>query len=239
MSGGRCPHERNHMENEINVAANEPEVATPNPDVVTTPEVQGQDDITQTQAFAHRLADATTKAEQRARDNLISEMYGESHGINTYAEYQQELDNQAMRERGVDPDEVKRVAEDLPEVKTAREAKRQYEMYLEMTEEYPEYKNMDKIPVEIFEISKKRNISYLAAAEIHEAKVLKAEKAELAKGTKAKQANEETAKGATGSVASGGTPNLTTFTREQVQAMSFDEAKINHKQIMESMKTWK
>ena len=70
-------------------------------------------DVTTTQAFARRLKEATTKA----KDELIAEMYGESHGIHTYAEYQAALAReQAEAERaklqeeiGIDPDALKPV----------------------------------------------------------------------------------------------------------------------------------
>lgn len=50
-------------------------------------------------AFAARLKEATTKERQKARDELIAEMYGESHGIHTYEDYQKALREQEEKEK--------------------------------------------------------------------------------------------------------------------------------------------
>lgn len=69
--------------------------------------VQQTQDVTQTQAFSHRLKEATTQAEQQARDAVIAELYGESHGIKTYADYQAAIQRQQQaaeaQQRGMDP----------------------------------------------------------------------------------------------------------------------------------------
>lgn len=65
-----------------------------------------QPDVTNTQAFAHRLKEATTQAQQQARDDLIAEMYG-AQGIQTYAQYQdavrQQQNQQQAQQYGIDP----------------------------------------------------------------------------------------------------------------------------------------
>jgi hypothetical protein len=84
--------------------------------------------------FARVRRDAETKA----RDAVIAEMYGESHGIKTYAEYQKAIaDNKAAEQReqfreenGIDPESLKPVFEqwkeadpDFQELKAIRAAK--------------------------------------------------------------------------------------------------------------------
>jgi|GEM_PF-5036555 len=95
------------------------EIANSNTDATTesTSEVQAstegvvtepQQDITQTQAFSHRLKEESSKAEQRARDSVIAEMYGESHGIKTYSDYQSAIEAERVRveaeQKGYDPE---------------------------------------------------------------------------------------------------------------------------------------
>lgn len=61
------------------------------------------------------FAQVRRDAESKARDSMIAEMYGESHGIKTYADYQKALAEQAQQEanakfqeeHGVDPESIK------------------------------------------------------------------------------------------------------------------------------------
>jgi hypothetical protein len=75
-----------------------------------------------------RYAAIRREAEMKAQDKLISEMYGQSHGIHTYAEYQEALrreqeqtQRQQMEQAGINPDLLKQFVDELPEVKQARE----------------------------------------------------------------------------------------------------------------------
>ena len=65
------------------------------------------------------------EAEKKARDQMISEMYGQSNGIHTYAEYQKALERENRRktaeERGVDYDVLEELINDDPRVKQASE----------------------------------------------------------------------------------------------------------------------
>jgi hypothetical protein len=108
------------MDENLNVAANVEEVATPQDTAVETTNTEvtaepteiletteTKEDITQTQAFSQRLKEATTKAEQRAMDKVIAEVYG-SQGINTYAQYQEAMQRQQReqeaQQKGIDPE---------------------------------------------------------------------------------------------------------------------------------------
>lgn len=54
--------------------------------------------------FAKVRREAEQKAAQKAKDDMIAEMYGESHGIYTYADYQLVLQRQKWQEEGKDPE---------------------------------------------------------------------------------------------------------------------------------------
>lgn len=134
------------MEEINNVAANTEEVATPptsetvvenNTEPIETAnshETQTEPDVTTTQVFSKRLKEATSKA----KDELIAEMYGETHGITSYADYQRAIaEARAAEERakiqekiGVDPDELKPIFQqwketdpDFQELKSIRAEK--------------------------------------------------------------------------------------------------------------------
>ena len=101
----------------------------PTPDPTPSPEPTNEPDVTTTQAFARRLKEATAKA----KDELIAEMYGETHGIYTYADYQKALAEQKaaeerqkfQEETGLDPTAIQPLIEkavaDHPTVKQASE----------------------------------------------------------------------------------------------------------------------
>jgi hypothetical protein len=94
-----------------NVTASEG-IANPNetPIETTQTEVQANETVTQTQAFAHRLKEETA----RAKDAVIAEMYG-TQGITTYAQYQKALADQKAAEEaqkiGIDPDFYQRFSQ--------------------------------------------------------------------------------------------------------------------------------
>lgn len=82
---------------QVDTTVNEPvnagneEVATPQADVKPV----------QTAEQNAEFARVRREAETKAKDQMISEMYGESHGIHTYAEYKRLL---VAQKAGVDPD---------------------------------------------------------------------------------------------------------------------------------------
>jgi hypothetical protein len=71
--------------------------------------------------FAAIRREAEQKAATKAKDEMIAEMYGESHGIYTYADYQKALADQKAQEQrqqfqdenGFDPDVIKPVVEQM------------------------------------------------------------------------------------------------------------------------------
>ena len=71
--------------------------------------------------YAAIRREAEQKAAAKAKDEMIAEMYGESHGIYTYADYQKALAEQEaaeqkakfQEENGFDPDVIKPVVEQM------------------------------------------------------------------------------------------------------------------------------
>lgn len=88
------------MEN-LEQAANIEEVAAleteiePEVTEETTQEIPEEPkDVTETQAFARRLREATEKAKAEAADEQISKMFGESHNIHSVVEYEKAIKQQ-------------------------------------------------------------------------------------------------------------------------------------------------
>ena len=67
-------------------------------------------DVTETQAFAHRLKEATTKARNEERDNIAKEL-----GYESYAAMQKAREKSMLEEKGLDPDDVAPVVDKLVE----------------------------------------------------------------------------------------------------------------------------
>ncbi|MFW9968628.1 MAG: hypothetical protein ACFFDF_00410 [Candidatus Odinarchaeota archaeon] len=79
---------------ESNVVENEQDNSNSesvNEEVATS---QKNEKIVQDAETNAKFADVRRKTEQETRDKLISEMYGESHNIHTYADYQKALEKQ-------------------------------------------------------------------------------------------------------------------------------------------------
>lgn len=173
------------MENQVQVAANTGEVANPQHSTETSTEnvsaeqttVQTQqEDITQTQAFARRLKEATTEAEKRARDALIAEMFGESHGIRTYEEYQRAIqaqreaeERQRYEQAGLDPDLINQLLEKHPAVQFANQLQqRQMEeqrFQAEVNELFTEVPGIkpEDIQPEVWKLRQERGLTLLDA----------------------------------------------------------------------------
>ncbi|MDF2800783.1 MAG: hypothetical protein K0S61_686 [Anaerocolumna sp.] len=73
---------------------------------VAEPQQEQQKTVQDAQTNA-MFAKIRREAEQKAKDNMISEMYGQTHGIHTYAEYQRAVQEQKRQQeaeqKGIDP----------------------------------------------------------------------------------------------------------------------------------------
>jgi hypothetical protein len=245
------------MDENLNVAANVEEPAAPQIDVEQTPSTevtaeptekvestqQQETDITQTQAFSKRLKEETSKAAQKAQDELIASMYGESHGIYTKSDYdkavqkaKEEQEIQQSIEKGIDPE----IARELQEAKkfrqqyeTEKQTKAQQEKqqkdYQSFIETYPGVK-ADEIPVQVWEEVNKGK-SLVDAYAKHENSILKAKLAEYEKGSKVQQVNANNAATSTGSVTGNGQSAIKEITAESIATMSEQEISKNWNQV--------
>lgn len=181
--------------------------------------------------FAEVRRRAAEEARTKAKDETIAEMFGESHGIYTYAEYQvalakqeQEQHDQAIREeyeaKGLPDDVVNELVEwkrsreqsKAEEVTKQQQAQQQADMR-EFIKEFPDVKPED-IPVEVWQANEKGvPLSYAYAKHAYK---------QATKAEEISKANEENAKSSTGSV-SGLGGQSTALTQEMVDNMSPQE----------------
>ena len=77
-------------------------------------------DITETQKFAHRLKEESSKAAQAARDAVYNELYG-AQGVTSEAEYKRQVERQRLMEEGKDPELYMKLNSLETELKTYRQ----------------------------------------------------------------------------------------------------------------------
>lgn len=73
-------------------------------------------DVTETQAFAHRLKSATTKARNEERESIAK-----SFGYDSFAEMQKAREQSVLREKGYDPEDVAPIIEQLVKQRIAED----------------------------------------------------------------------------------------------------------------------
>lgn len=81
---------------------------------------EGKAPETQTQAFAHRLKEATTKARNEERESIAKSL-----GYESYADMQKSREEDLLKEKGFDPDEVSPVVEELVKKRLAEDPRLQ------------------------------------------------------------------------------------------------------------------
>lgn len=181
-----------------------------NVDVATTQE-QKQDTKekpVQTAEENSRFAEVRRKAESAARDNLIAEMYGESHGIKTYAEYQERLKQQLEQEQidrlaeenNVSPE----IAQQLVKAKEFEARDKRNNDLVQFGEWYKNTLGKDLIPEEIpadVWLKYERGVPLTAAYAEHYLVIQKTIKEAEQVIEQTKQANAKIADRATGEVA--------------------------------------
>lgn len=84
----------------------------------------------------------------------ISAQFGDSHGIHTLEEFEQQLQYDAYREKGIDPDEIRQIVDNHPDLVAARQM-RQDQLLLtnfqELQSEYPDLvKEANDVPAEVW-----------------------------------------------------------------------------------------
>lgn len=196
--------------------------------------------------FAEVRRKAAEEAKVKAKDEMISEMYGASHGIHTYAEYQAAMAKQEQEQKLSEllaqniPEEY---AKEMLESRKFREqfeaeqkAKQQQEQQQadmkDFINAFPGVK-ADEIPVEVWQANARGIPLRYAYAEHAYKQTMKAE--EIAK------ANAENAKSSTGSVNGDGVANDSDF----ISYDDFEKQKSNqswlvknYNKIMNSRAKW-
>lgn len=205
-----------------------------------------------------KFKEVRTKATQEAQDKLIAEMYGESHGLYTKADYDKAVREQKeasmleqMRNEEVDPKEIyKALRENDPEYQELSKMKAEIYTQNQLKELNAELKELD-LDVQINTLD---DIAMLDNADkiikhIESGKTLSeayflANKGELIK-KEAEKVRQDTIKkiqangdATTGSLSNNG-QTTTLYTREQVDAMSQSDVNKNYDLVIKSMKTWK
>ena len=177
--------------------------------------------------FAEVRRKATEEARTKAKDEMIAEMYGATHGINTYAEYQEAISKQEQEqklaellEQGLSDEvateliETRKFREQYQaEQKTKQQQEQQQADMKDFIGAFPDVK-ADEIPTEVWKANANGIPLRYAYAE-HALKLTRVAE------TKAK-ANEENARGSMGSISGlGGQSSV--LTQEMVDNMSPQE----------------
>ena len=79
-----------------------------------------QTPVTETQAFAHRLKEATNKARNEERESIAKSL-----GYESYADMQAKREAQMLEEKGLDPEDVSPVVEQLVQKRLAEDPRLQ------------------------------------------------------------------------------------------------------------------
>lgn len=174
---------------DIEAFLNEERTATPavieekTPPATQPTEPNKEESIEKTQAFANRLKDATTKARNEERENIAKEL-----GHASFKEMQEANMAKLLKDKGLDPDEVapmieellqKRLAED-PRLKELEEF-RQKKIEEWAVKELVELKNLTKgkiskmedVPKNVIELWKKKGSLKAAFLELEGEKLIR------------------------------------------------------------------
>jgi hypothetical protein len=190
---------------------------------------------------------AESKAVALERDYFIAKTYGKDYeiysegdiaekyghlGITTLDQFKEAVRFEEMKEKGIDPDEIKKYVNEDPDVKAAREWKEQQKknaVYEEFFQYFKEENGRDfdttkdTIPQEVWD-SVNKGKSLVDAYAIHESKQLKAK-------LKALETNTLNAESSTGSVTGNGTTKETQLTPEMIENMTDKERMSRWKEI--------
>ena len=252
------------MENESTVDAVQEEVVTPQTETTQSTDSApvevaptAVEKPVQSPEENAKFKEVRTKATQEAQDKLIAEMYGESHGIYTKADYERAVREQKeaqmleqMKNDEVDPKEIyKALRDNDPEYQELSKMKAEIYTQNQLKELNEELKELDlDVRIETLDDIAKLDNADKIIKHIESGKTLSeayflANKKQLIQKESEKIRNETISKikqngeSTPGSLADLGQTN-TVFTREQVEAMSMAEVNKNYDLIMKSMKSW-
>lgn len=184
-------------------------VAEPKQEEVAKPQQSKEDNA--------KYAAIRREAEKKARDQMISEMYGQSHNIHTYDEYKKAIERENRRktaeERGIDYDILEEMINDDPRVKQASElltAKEQEEKTRKEQIEFLDYfkeqngrdfdDSKDEIPVEVFKYAETGVPLLVAYKAFGETTALRKELEAIKAKLNADETNKKNAESSTGGI---------------------------------------
>jgi len=126
-------------------------------------------------------------------DADVDEKYGQSHGIHNVQQFEEALRREEYASQGIDPDMLKKLIDEHPDVRAAREraqadAREKENGFLigsfnELSKEYPDIKEVADVPVDVWRKwqSGKTGLSLPEAYLVVERKNIEARKVEAAK----------------------------------------------------------
>lgn len=229
-----------------------------------TSEVVTAEPVKQTAEENSQFAKVRRETETRAKDELIASMYGESHGIKTYADYQkaiaeakaEEQRQQFQEKNGFDPDTVKPLFEewkksdpDFQELSHIRQEKNITAALSDLNNELKDcgidLQLKDLSDAETVKIPNIEKVTELVSKgkTLAEAFFLANKKDIISKQTQAAQ--QETLKkiadnkaSSPGSLSGGGENQQTFFSKQDVDKMSPEEVRKNYDTICKSTSKW-
>ena len=263
------------MDEQINsVNAEAVEVVTPQEvEITETPNVEAEASVTPEVAepekpqqspeenakFAKIRRDAEAKAQAQAKDAVIAEMFGESHGITTYAEYQKAVQAEReaarraeMESHGIDPDYVTKMVAEMPEVRQAREIltqKQQEERDSQQAAEFFDYfeeangrpfdAKKDVLPPDVWEL-KAQGVPLKLAYQQHENRLLRDRIRQMEEAKTAEETNRKNAESSPGGLSGDVKPDAGFITQDAFEANKHDMGWMvkNLSKINESRKKW-
>lgn len=95
-------------------------------------------------------------------DADVAEKYGKSHGLNTVADFEAQLQREEYQSKGIDPDMIKKLVDEHPAIKSAQEAqaiaaKAQQDRFLvdnfnELAKEFTEIAKAEDVPPDVWRV---------------------------------------------------------------------------------------
>lgn len=148
--------------------------------------------VTETQAFAHRLKEATSKARNEERESIAKSL-----GYESYADMQQKREAQLLEEKGLDPDDISPVVEQLVQKRIAEDPRlkefddfKQERMKVWAQQELAELKEltggaisrMEQVPEDVLELWKTKGSLKAAYIEKYGEKLIREARGSAASG---------------------------------------------------------
>ena len=158
----------------------------------TVPAVETAPPVTETQAFAHRLKEATNKVRNEERENIAKSL-----GYESYADMQQKREADILRNKGFDPEEISPVVEELVQKRIAEDPRmkefdtfKQERISVWAQKELAELKELtdgkiakfEDIPKDVVESWKTKGSLTAAYMELHGVELIRETRAGVASG---------------------------------------------------------